>query len=74
MFSRPLLPYLAGVINYSVAFSSFPDEIKLAKVMSGFKKDDPLYKKKLSHNTFISHISKTFEKLLFNQFDCYIEP
>ena len=46
MFSRPLLPYLTGVINYSVAFSSFPDEIKLAKVMSGFKKDDPLYKKK----------------------------
>ena len=50
MFSRPLLPYLTGVINYSVAFSSFPDEIKLAKVMSGFKKDDPLYKKKKNYH------------------------
>ena len=42
MFSGSFLPYLTGVINHSISTSSFPDELKLAKVLSAFKKDDPL--------------------------------
>ena len=45
MFSGLFLPYLTGVINHSIATSSFPDELKLVHVMSAFKKDDPLDKK-----------------------------
>ena len=41
-FSRSLLPYLTGVINHSITTASFPDELKLAEVISAFKKDNPL--------------------------------
>ena len=45
VFSRSFLPYLAGIINHFIATSSFPEELKLAKVMSAFSKDDLVNKK-----------------------------
>ena len=39
VFSKSLLPCLAGVINHSIATSSFAEELKLAEVMSAFKKN-----------------------------------
>ena len=44
MFSGSVLPYLTGVINHSIATYSFPEELKLAEVMTAFKKDDSLDK------------------------------
>ena len=44
MFSGSFLTYLTGVIDQSITTSSFPDELKLAEVMSAFKKGDPLDK------------------------------
>ena len=35
-FSGSFLPYLTGVINHSITTSSFPDELKLAEVISAF--------------------------------------
>ena len=37
LFSGSFLPYLTGVINLSIATSSFLDELKSARVISAFK-------------------------------------
>ena len=68
------LPYLTGVINHSITSSSFLDELKLADVMSAFKKDDPLDKENYGPIRLLSDTSKIYEKILFNQISDYIEP
>ena len=70
MFNGSYLPNLTGPINHSIDTSSFPDKLKLAEVLSAFKKDDLFYK----GNYFLSHTSKIYEKILFNQINDYIEP
>ena len=74
MFSGSFLPYLTGIINHSIATFSFPDELKLAEVMSAFKKDDPLDKENYRPISLLSHTSKIYVKILFNQISGYIEP
>ena len=74
MFSGSLLTYLAGVINHSIATSSFPDELKLAEVILAFKGDDPYDKENYRPISLLSHTSKIYEKILFNQIIDYIEP
>ena len=64
IFSGSFLPYLKGVINYSIATSSFPDKLKLAEIISAFKKDDPLDKENYRPISFLSHTSKIYEKIL----------
>ena len=61
-FSGSLLPYLTGVINHSITTSSFPDELKRAKVISAFKKDYPLNKENYRPIFLLSHTSKIYEK------------
>ena len=73
-FSGSILPYLTGVINHSITTSFFPDELKLAEVISAFKKDDPLDKENYRPISLLSHTSKIYEKTLFNQINDYIEP
>ena len=73
MFSGSFLPYLEGVINHSIATTSIPDELKLAEVLSAFKKDDPLDKENYRAISVLSHTSKIYEKILFNQINDYIE-
>ena len=73
-FSGSFLPYLTGVINHSITTSFFPDELKLAEVISAFKKDDPLDKENYRPISLLSHTSKIYEKILFNQINDYIQP
>ena len=74
MFSGSFLPNFTGVINHSIATSSFPDELKLAEVMSAFKKDDPLDKENYRPISLLSHTSILFEKILSNQINNFIRP
>ena len=74
MFTGLVLPHLLGVINHFIATSSFPEELKLAEVMSAFKKDDSFNKENYHSISLLSHTSKIFEKILFNQISDYIEP
>ena len=55
MFSGSFLPHLTEVINNSIAYSSFPYELKLAEVMSAFKKDDSFDKENYRPITLLSH-------------------
>ena len=70
MFSGSILPYLTGVINLSISTSSFPDELKLTEDILAFKEDGPLDKENY-RPSLLSHISKIFEKLIFNQTNDY---
>ena len=72
-FGGSFLPYLTGVIYHSITTASFPDELKLA-VISAFKKDDPLDKENYRPISLLSHTSRIYEKILFNQINDYIEP
>ena len=74
MFSGLFLPYLAGVINYSIASSSFPDERELSKVMSDLKKDDHFDKENYRIKSLLSNTSKIFQNIFFIQINDYIEP
>ena len=74
MFSKLFLPYLAGVINHSIATSSFPDERELSKVMSDLKKDDHFDKENYRIKSLLSNTSKIFQNIFFIQINDYIEP
>ena len=60
-------PYLAEAINYAIENKHFPDCLKIAKVIPGFKKgktDDPSNYRPIS---LLSPISKVFERVLCKQ-------
>ena len=72
MFNKLFLPYLAGVINHSIATSSFPDERELSKVMSDLKKDDHFDKENYRIKSLLSNTSKIFQNIFFIQINDYI--
>ena len=51
----------------------FPDGLKLAKVIPLFKKPDPFDKTNYRPVSFFSHISKVFERIIYNHIYKYIE-
>ena len=68
------LPLLTDIINDSLKRHIFPDELKLAEVMPLFKKANPFDKTNYRPVSLLSHISKVFERLIYNQINEYIEP
>ena len=52
----------------------FSDELKLAQVIPLFKKADPFDKTNYRTVSLLSHFSKVFERLIYNQINEYIEP
>ena len=51
----------------------FSNELKLAEVLPIFKKGDALLKENYRPVSILSHVSKIFEKLVFNQIEKYFE-
>ena len=49
----------------------FPDELKIAKVIPLFKKDDPKLLKKYRPISLLPTISKVIEKIIFTQLSTY---
>ena len=68
------LPLLTDIINDSLKRGIFLDELKLAEVKPWFEKAGPFEKAKYQPVSLLSHISKVFERLIYNQFHEYIEP
>ena len=60
------LPILTDIINDSIKNGVFPDELKLAEVIPLFKKDDPFDKSNYRPVSFLSHMSKVFERIIYN--------
>ena len=68
------LPLLTDIINDSFKRGIFPDEIKLAEVMPLLINTDPFGKTNCPTVSLLSHISKVFERVIYNQINEYIKP
>ena len=68
------MPILTDIINNSIKNGVFPDELKLAEVIPLFKKADPFDKSNYCPVSLLSHMSKVFERIIYNQINEYIEP
>ena len=67
------LPELTKIINDCFQNGNFPNELKLDEVLPIFKKGDNLLKENYRPISILSHVSKIFEKLVFNQIEQYVE-
>ena len=68
------LPVFTNIINSSIRNGTFPEEPKLAEVTPLFKKGDPFDKVKNRSVILLSHVSKVYERIIFNQISTYFEP
>ena len=67
------LPIFTGIINSSIRNATFPEELKLAGVAPLFKKSDPFDKVNYRPVSLLSHVSKVYERIIFNQISTYFE-
>ena len=64
------LPIFTDIINSFIRNGTFPEELKLAKVTP----PDPFDKVNYTPVSLLSHISKVYERIIFNQISTYFEP
>ena len=67
------LQHLTNAINHTLQANYFPDIVKQTKVMSVYKKLDPLEKEKYRPVSLLPHVSKVFEKIIYKQINTYME-
>ena len=68
------LPVLTDIINNSIRNGTFPDELKLAEVTPIYKKANPFDITNYRAVSLLSHVSKVYERIIFNQISAYFEP
>ena len=66
-----IIKSLTLLINQVLNTGIFPDELKIAKVIPIFKKDDPILFKNYRPISLLSTISKIIEKIIFTQLSLY---
>ena len=66
------LLYLTGSINYSLRESTFPEELKHSQVIPVYKKLDPLKKENHRLVSLLPHVSKVFERIIYQQINTYM--
>ena len=66
------LKYLTNTTNNSLKNSTFPDEVKQSDVIPVYKKLDPLQKENYKPVSLLLHISKVFERVIYNQINCFM--
>ena len=64
---------LTKVLNISFEKDCFPNHLKLAEVTPVFKKEVELSKENYHPISFLSHTSKIFEIIAFNQMNLFFE-
>ena len=67
------LPIFTDIINSSIRNRTFPEELKLAKVTPVFKKADAFDKVNYRPVSLMSHVSKVYERIIFNQTSTHFE-
>ena len=67
------LKYPTNTINNSLKESTFPDELKQSEVIPVYKKLDPLQKENYRPVSLLQHISKAFERVIYNQINSFME-
>ena len=66
------LPFLTICINHSFFANKFPDELKQSEVIPLCKKLDPLKKENYRPVSFLPHVSKVFERIIYKQIMSYV--
>ena len=66
-FCDSYLPKITKIINEGFTEGTFPSELKLAEVTAVFKNLDCMNKENYRPVSLLSHISKVFERILYNQ-------
>ena len=68
------LPLINKIINLSFKNNCFPDDLKLAEVSPiFFKKDDDLDKENYRPVSFLSHVLKVLERIMYNHIDNFMK-
>ena len=60
--------------NSSIRNETIPEELKLAGMAPFFKKTDLFDKMNYRPVTLLSHVSKVYERIIFNEISTYFEP
>ena len=68
-----LAPHLSELFNLCIATATFPDILKIAKVVPIYKKGSLREVKNYRPVSTLSNISKIFETLLFKRLDSFIK-
>ena len=68
------LPIFTDIANGSVRNGTFPVEPKLAEVTNLFKKADHFDKVNYIPLSLMTHVSKVYERIIFNQISTNFEP
>ena len=72
-FGDSYLPIITKIINESITEGTFPSELKLAEVTLVFKKLDCMNKENYRPLSLLSHMSKVFERILYNQLNNFMK-
>ena len=64
---------ITNCINKCISIKYFPDELKVADVITVFKKEDPNNKANYRPITLLPIISKIFKRVLFEQIEKFSE-
>ena len=72
-FCDSYLPIITKIINESITEGTFPSELKLAEVTPVFKKLDCMNKENYRPVSLLSHMSKVFERILYNQLNDFMK-
>ena len=67
------LPIMTQIINMSIDNNCYPDDLKLAEVSSVFKKRDDLDKDNYRLVSILSHVSKVFERIMYQQIEDFMK-
>lgn len=68
------IPYLAEIVNDFYQTGNIPNNLKLAEATSMYKQKDPLNKENCSTVSVLSHVSKIFKKIVYEQINNYMVP
>ena len=68
-----ITPSLTLIINQMLNTGIFPDNLKIAKIIPLFKKDDDKFFSNYRPISLLSSISKVFEKVIHNQIHCHFD-
>ena len=68
------IAYLTEIINGSFQTGNFPNELKTAEVTPVYRKKYPLNKENYRPVSILPHVSKIFEKIVYEQINSYTEP
>ena len=67
------LPIMTHITNMSTDNNCYPNDLKLAEVSSVFKKKDDLDKENDRPLSVLSHVSKVFERIMYQQIENFMK-